>query len=64
MSKRMVDGWLDVDDPDYIPACDISGKCEPCDEDELSDVDAAMCMHCGGWRYRNYPFYGNWGIKW
>lgn len=41
--------------------CDISGKCEVSDEDERSGAQEAMCIHCGGWRHRNYPRAGNWG---
>lgn len=42
--------------------CDISGKCEVSDEDERSEAPEAMCIHCGGWRYRNHPRAGNWGV--
>ena len=49
------------DDPDYYPPCDISGKCEPHELD--LDESEAMCQYCGGWRYKDYPYFGNWGVK-
>lgn len=52
---------LPVDHPDYVPACDHHGDCEVSEEDEASGAPAAMCIHCGGWRYRNHPYFGNWG---
>ncbi|NDV50154.1 hypothetical protein [Salipiger sp. PrR003] len=51
---------LPVDHPDYVPGCDISGKCQVSEEDEASGETEAMCVLCGGTRYR-YP--GNWGTR-
>jgi hypothetical protein len=45
--------------PDVDPACDISGLCEPVDSERAETQ--AMCRHCGGWRYRDWPRIGNWG---
>lgn len=53
----------DVDHPDYVPGCDISGRCEVSEEDEASGVSHAMCVLCGGWRRRDYPHSGNWGVE-
>lgn len=50
-----------VDHPDYEPPCDISGSCEPFPEEE--HLAEAMCRFCGGWRYKDHPFRGNWGTK-
>jgi hypothetical protein len=52
---------LSPDRPNNDPACDYWGDCEASDEDEAAGVLEAMCMHCGGWRYRNHPVSGNWG---
>lgn len=52
--------WLRDDEGDFDPLCDITGKCEP-HEEEAGD-DWASCRHCGGWRKRDHPFMGNWGI--
>ena len=52
---------LPADHPDYVPGCDISGRCEVDDEDERSGASEAMCVLCGGWRYRDHPHVGNWG---
>lgn len=49
-----------ADDPDYEPPCDVTGLCEPFEEEQ--DRDQAMCRFCGGWRRRDYPRPGNWGI--
>lgn len=48
-----------ADTPEGDPLCDVSGLCEPlpCEADQTQ----AMCQHCGGWRYRDYPRPGNWG---
>ena len=43
------------------PACEYWGDCEASDEDEAAGVMEAMCVHCGGWRYKNHPVSGNWG---
>lgn len=51
---------LGLDDPHYEPPCDVSGNCEPFDGEEHHAE--AMCRFCGGWRRRDYPFPGNWGI--
>jgi len=50
-----------TDDEEPEPLCDISGRCRPYDEDENQDI--AMCRYCGGERYRDYPFPGNWGQR-
>ncbi|UTC28388.1 hypothetical protein GURKE_03680 [Brevundimonas phage vB_BpoS-Gurke] len=42
------------------PACAVWGNCEPFPEERLQLE--AMCRHCGGWRYRDYPTVGNWGV--
>lgn len=47
-------------DADGYPLCDVSGLCEP-HPDEARHTQA-MCRHCGGWRYRDYPRPGNWGV--
>lgn len=52
-----------LDHPDYVPGCDISGHCEVSDEDERSGEVEAMCVLCGGWRYRDHPYPGNWGTS-
>lgn len=45
----------------YEPPCDVSGRCDvdPADEDKAE----AMCIYCGGWRYRDHPVQGNWGVR-
>lgn len=48
-----------VDTPEGDPVCDITGLCEPFEDEE--DEAVAMCQHCGGTRYKNHPFPGNWG---
>ncbi|MEP3669950.1 MAG: hypothetical protein ABJN42_24840 [Roseibium sp.] len=52
---------LPPDHPDYVPGCNFSGRCEVSAEDEASGCAEAMCVLCGGWRYRNHPYEGNWG---
>jgi hypothetical protein len=49
-----------VDHPDYEPPCDVSGDCEPYDS-ERNETEA-MCRYCGGWRRKDYPWPGNWGV--
>ena len=49
-----------ADDADGNPLCDVSGDCEPWPEE--AHETQAMCQHCGGWRYRDYPDGGNWGV--
>jgi hypothetical protein len=48
-----------MDTPEGDPVCDITGECEPFDDE--ADQPIAMCRHCGGERYRDHPFPGNWG---
>lgn len=48
------------EEDDREPACDITGLCEPFPEDEADNF--ASCMHCGGWRQKDYPRPGNWGV--
>ena len=43
--------------------CDISGRCEVHEDDEVSGNSEAMCIHCGGWRYRDSPHPLNWGTE-
>lgn len=50
-----------VDHPDYVPGCDISGRCEVSEEDQRSGDRMAMCILCGGERWRDHPHHGNWG---
>jgi hypothetical protein len=45
------------------PPCDISGRCEVHEDDEASGAAEAMCIHCGGWRYRDSPRPLNWGTE-
>lgn len=52
---------LPRDHPNYEPPCDVSGHCEVSEKDEQSEASEAMCVHCGGWRYRDHPYPGNWG---
>lgn len=46
--------------PDLNP-CELHGDCEPHESDENNPE--AMCRHCGGWRYKDSPTWGNWGTK-
>lgn len=48
-----------ADDADGNPLCDVWGDCEPHPEER--GQTQAMCQHCGGWRYRDFPTFGNWG---
>jgi hypothetical protein len=47
------------DHPDYEPPCDFDGICEPFPNEEHLPI--AMCIWCGGTRYKDHPTPGNWG---